>query len=397
MLVLMLQVSRLESLVFLWPRRVYGGSCETSPFRTFPSRLSCGFVWQAWHFVTFQPVSDASKGAILLRRFQKMICSFPGRRSTSDVSHCLLYTVHSALHTLHFTLHTLHSTLHTLHSTLYTPHSTLCTLHFTLYTLHSTLYALHSTLYTPHSTLYTLHSALHTLHSTLYTPHFALHALHLTLYTPHSTLRTLHTTLLTLHSTLYTAHFTLHTLHFRLHTLHFTLLTPHFTLHTLHCTLHAGKRITLEHTLRHHFRTQPFCITLEHKIKHLMETPPYTHTHQIYWQARDFGRKTRSKARPTQKTSSYENLTRFNHVIKSHACHVKRQSMYKSATPATQNEGRCQKVPRLPQKMKVNIWNKSLVVLDVRRATRPLGFICCCTWCKDCHDTFRVYMLLHLM
>ena len=38
-----------------------------------------------------------------------------------------------------------------------------------------------------------------------------------------------------------------------------------------------GKRITLEHTLRHHFRTQPFCITLEHKIKHLMETPPYTH------------------------------------------------------------------------------------------------------------------------
>ena len=168
------------------------------------------------------------------------------------------------------------------------------------------------------------------------------------------------------------------------------------------CTIHGGiglkgKRITLEHTLRHHFRTQPFCITLEHKIKHLMETPTYTHTHQIYWQARDFGRKTRSKARPTQKNSSYENLTRFNHVIQSHACHVKGQSMYKSATPATQNEGRCQKAPRLPQQMKVNIWNKSLVVLDVRRATRPLRFICCCTWCKDCHDTFRVYMLLHLM
>ena len=161
----------------------------------------------------------------------------------------------------------------------------------------------------------------------------------------------------------------------------------------------AGKRITSEHTLRHHFRTQPFWITSEHKITHLMETPTYTHTHthQIYWQARDFGRKTRSKATPTQKTSSYENLTRFNHVIKSHACHVKEQSMYKSATPATQNEGRCKKVQRLPQKMKVKIWNKSLVVLDVRRATRPLGFICCCTWCKDCHDTFRVYMLLHLM
>ena len=34
-----------------------GGSCKTSPFRRFPSRLSCRFAWQAWHFVTFQPVS----------------------------------------------------------------------------------------------------------------------------------------------------------------------------------------------------------------------------------------------------------------------------------------------------------------------------------------------------
>ena len=49
-------LSRLESLVFLWPRRVYGGSCKTSPFRRFPSRLSCHFAWQAWHFVTFQLV-----------------------------------------------------------------------------------------------------------------------------------------------------------------------------------------------------------------------------------------------------------------------------------------------------------------------------------------------------
>ena len=49
-------VSRLESLVFLWPRRVFGGSCKTSPFRRFPSRLSCRFAWQAWRFVTFQPV-----------------------------------------------------------------------------------------------------------------------------------------------------------------------------------------------------------------------------------------------------------------------------------------------------------------------------------------------------
>ena len=68
-------------------------------------------------------------GAILLRRFHKMSCSFRGRRSileisvvilrgrrsTSDVSHCVLYTPHSTLRTLHFTLHTLHFTLHTLH------------------------------------------------------------------------------------------------------------------------------------------------------------------------------------------------------------------------------------------------------------------------------------------
>ena len=46
-------VSGLESLVFLWRRRVYGGSCKTFPFRRFPSRLSCRFAWQAWHFVTF--------------------------------------------------------------------------------------------------------------------------------------------------------------------------------------------------------------------------------------------------------------------------------------------------------------------------------------------------------
>ena len=51
-----IHVSCLESLVFLWLRRVYGGSCKTSPFRMCPSRLSCRFAWQAWHFLTFQPV-----------------------------------------------------------------------------------------------------------------------------------------------------------------------------------------------------------------------------------------------------------------------------------------------------------------------------------------------------
>ena len=51
-----IHVSCLESLVFLWRRRVYGGSCKTSPLRRFPSKLSCRFAWQAWHFVTFQPL-----------------------------------------------------------------------------------------------------------------------------------------------------------------------------------------------------------------------------------------------------------------------------------------------------------------------------------------------------
>ena len=175
-----------------------------------------------------------------------------GRRSTSDMSHCVLHTLHStlytphstryALYTLHSTLHTPQSILHTLHSTLHTPHSTLHTLHFTLHTPHftlhtphstlHTLYTLHSTLYTPHSTrytLYTLLSTLHTPHSTLHTPHFAVH-------TPHSTLYTLYSTLHTLHSTLY--HYTLH---FTLYTPHFTLYTPHSPLYTPHSTLYTPR------------------------------------------------------------------------------------------------------------------------------------------------------------
>ena len=94
-------------------------------------------------------------GAMLLRHFQKVSCSFRGtcstletsivilrgRRSTSDVSHCVLKAPHSTL-----TLRTLHSTLYTL----------LYTLHFTLYSPYSTLHTLHSTLHTSHSTLYTV-------------------------------------------------------------------------------------------------------------------------------------------------------------------------------------------------------------------------------------------------
>ena len=143
-----IHVSRLESLVFLWLRRVYGGSRKTTLYTLHVYTLHTPY-------------------------------------STLDTPHSTLYTPHSTLYTFHFPLSTPHSTLYTPHSTLYTytPHSTLHTLHSTLLTLHSTLHTPHSTLSTPHSTLYTLHSTLHTLHSTLYT-------LHSTRFTPHSTLQT---------------------------------------------------------------------------------------------------------------------------------------------------------------------------------------------------------------
>ena len=48
-------VSRLESLVFLWRRRVYGESCKMCTFRRFPSRLSCCFA------CLFDNVSKMSK------------------------------------------------------------------------------------------------------------------------------------------------------------------------------------------------------------------------------------------------------------------------------------------------------------------------------------------------
>ena len=40
---------------------------------------------------------------------------------------------------------------------------------------------------------------------------------------------------------------------------------------------------------------------------------------------------------------------------KRHVCHVKRRWMSPSATPATQDDGGCHQVPRLPRKMKVDV------------------------------------------
>ena len=204
-----IHVSRLESLVFLWLRRVYGGSRKTTLYTL--------------HFYTLH------------------------------TPYSTLYTPHSTLYTPHSTLYTFHFPLSTPHSTLYTPHSTLYTLHFTLLTLHSTLYTFHSTLHTPHFTLYTLHSALLTLHSTLHTLHSPLHTPHSTLYTPHFTLYTPHSTLSTPRSALYTLYSTLHTLHSTLYTLHFTGYTPHSTLQT-------GNRGNMYKTVQINYCRKVFCV-----------------------------------------------------------------------------------------------------------------------------------------
>ena len=306
-------MSRRESLVFLWPRRVYGGKLQNYPkFWRLPKQVdnvvlrgkrgtswhsrvsenvSKVVVWQRGRRKTFASFSEdelyfsnggrstfvacflrnplvraASSGDNVANSVAGVACSDMRWHSTLDST---LYTPwactnlhstlwHSTLHTLHSTLHTLHSThLYTLHSTLYTPHMALHTSHFILHTLHFTLHTPHFTLYTPHFTLRTLRITLHTLHSTLYTPHC-------TLYTP--PFDTPHCTLL--HSALWrleTPHFTLHLLY----TLHSD--TPHFihfTLHTLqlghfgHFTLHTSTLHTLHSTLLHSLHSRTLHSTL---------------------------------------------------------------------------------------------------------------------------------------
>ena len=110
-----IHVSCLESLVFLWRRRVYGGSWKTSPIRMCPSRLSCRFAWQAWHFVTFQTC------LITCRKYQNwrksctkcsFFCTHVSRlESLVFLWRRRVYGGSSALHTLHFTLHTPQFTL----------------------------------------------------------------------------------------------------------------------------------------------------------------------------------------------------------------------------------------------------------------------------------------------
>ena len=88
--------------------------------------------------------------------------------------------------------------------------------------------------------------------------------------------------------------------------------------------------ITLEHS---HFR-----ITLEHKMIHIIKTMPTTQTWDlltgtILWKPGAFQSENRTKKKPPMR----------NRVVR---------TMLPSATPATQHQGRCYQVPRLPQKMK---------------------------------------------
>ena len=141
----------------------------TSPFRRFPSRLSCRFAWQPWHFVTFQPVWFIRYRKCQNWRKSRTKCSFfcahvsrleslpcfpvasPCLWGKLRTPHSTLYTPHCALHNLRFRLLTPHFT----HSTLPTPHFTRHTPYFTLHTLHFTLHTPHSTLSTPHCRLVT--------------------------------------------------------------------------------------------------------------------------------------------------------------------------------------------------------------------------------------------------
>ena len=57
-------VSRLEFLVFLWLRRVYGGSCKTSPFRMFPT-VKIGGVSHEMFVLVLPPVSFRVSGFLV--------------------------------------------------------------------------------------------------------------------------------------------------------------------------------------------------------------------------------------------------------------------------------------------------------------------------------------------
>ena len=118
-------VSLVESLVFPWLRRVYGGSRKTYLFRRFPMQVVVSFC------VAGVALCDIPTCLTTFRKCQNW------RKSRTK---CWFFCAHTCLvsslwfscgvavsmgEAPHSTLYTLHSTLHTLHCTLLTPHSTL--------------------------------------------------------------------------------------------------------------------------------------------------------------------------------------------------------------------------------------------------------------------------------
>ena len=85
---------RLSSFVVVVSSK-FGKSCKRVSFLDVSRVASPRYAWHAWHFVTCGRVgsrwvtcrkSFCVAGAILLRRFPKMLVIFRGRRKTLDVS-----------------------------------------------------------------------------------------------------------------------------------------------------------------------------------------------------------------------------------------------------------------------------------------------------------------------
>ena len=238
-------MSRLESLVVLWRRPNYGGSCKTSPCGKFATvkigrslALIAGFdaatclVSSLWFSCCFAVSMGEAARPLLFGGFQAG-CSavLRGRRGTlghsnlfdnasiCDIPTCLITCRKSWAHTFPtFSQDDLQFLWQAQHFGRVHRHFAWQAQHFRRVVLRvfskshcqgcvNGATSLRSILYTLHFTLYTLHFTLDTLHLTLHTPHFTTlyHTLpHFILYTLHSTLDTLHSTLHTLHSTLYT-------------------------------------------------------------------------------------------------------------------------------------------------------------------------------------------------
>ena len=326
-----LYVSRLESLVFLWRRCVYGGSGKASPFRMFPTVEISGSLARKARFgaPTCLVSSLRFPGGFAVSMGEAatpLLCDgchagchvvLRGRRGTlwqsnlfdnvskvwklEEVSHemlvfdaptCLVSSLWfpvaspclwGKLQNLSFSkvskqvvmsfcvggvaLSDIPTCLITCRKFFCVGWGQQCTPHFTLNTLHSTL-----------------HHTLHFTHSTLLTPHFTLHTPHSTLYTFHSTLYTLHSTLYTLHSSLlYTLHSTLYTLDCTLLAPHFTLLTPHSTLHTPHSTLHTlHSTLYTLHTLHSPLHTLHSSLHTLHSTLHTLHSTLHTLHFTLY-------------------------------------------------------------------------------------------------------------------